>query len=138
MIQRVEADGTRAIVDDMLPNLLSPTTLKTAPEVVARARRMMVNAPPGGVIGALKGMAQRPDSTPTLATISVPTLIAVGEDDAITPPAEAEAMESEILSADPAPDVVLARIPNAGHLAPLENPSVFNKTLEQFLAQALD
>jgi 3-oxoadipate enol-lactonase len=138
MIQRVEAGGTQAIVDDMLPKMLSPTTLKNAPEVVAHARRMMANTPAGGVIGALKGMAQRPDSSPTLATISVPTLVVVGEDDAITPPSEAEAMESQIRSAGPAPEVILARIPNAGHLAPMENPSVFNQTLQQFLAQVRD
>lgn len=145
MIQRVQAEGTGAIVDEMLPKLLSPTTLEGKPEVVAHARRMMVNTPAAGVVGALQGMAERPDSTPGLATITVPTLIVVGEDDAITPPAEAEAMRSTILSAHRSraarreiPSVTLARIPDAGHLAPLENPPAFNQALREFLAALPD
>lgn len=138
MIQRVEVEGTEAIVDDMLPKLLSPFTLENRPEVVAKARHMMANTPAGGVVGALRGMAQRPDSTPALATIAVPTLIAVGEDDIITPPSEAETMQREIVTAGQAPDVVLARIPQAGHLAPLENPAAFNQAFRELLTDLPD
>ena len=83
-------------------------------------------------------MAERPDSTPTLATLTVPTLIAVGEDDAITPPAEAEAMQKTILAAHPNLTVTLACLPDAGHLAPLENPAAFNQALRDFLTNLPD
>lgn len=138
MIQHAQTEGTGDIVEGMLPKLLSPTTLAGKPEVVLHARRMMAHTPTAGVIGALQGMAQRPDSTPTLATITVPTLIVVGEDDAITPPAEADAMRNAILAAGSAPSVSLACIPAAGHLAPLENPTAFNRTLRAFLAGLAD
>jgi pimeloyl-ACP methyl ester carboxylesterase len=79
-----------------------------------------------------------------LATITVPTLILVGEDDAITPPTEAEAMRASIRAprhgrtARHVPDVTLARIPNAGHLTPLENPTTVNQALRDFLASLPD
>jgi pimeloyl-ACP methyl ester carboxylesterase len=137
MIDLVKDQGTAGSVESMLPNLLSPATLKSKPKIVIHARRMMVNTPTAGVIGALEGMARRPDSTQALETITVPTLIIVGEDDAITPPTEAEAMRDAILAArrqQHAPDVTLARIPDAGHLAPLENPRAVNQALQAFLS----
>jgi 3-oxoadipate enol-lactonase len=136
MVELVQRDGTGAIANEMVPRLLSETTLMDRPEVVDHARRMIVRMPVAGIVGALQGMAQRPDSTPTLSTITVPTLIAVGEDDTLTPPDEAEEMRSAIVSgrhAD-APDVVLARIPQAGHLSPLENHLPFSAALREFLA----
>jgi len=143
-IEQVEAQGTEAIVEGMLPKMLSPLTLENKPKIVLHARRMMTNTPPAGAVGALEGMARRPDSTPTLSTITVPTLILVGEDDAITPPAEAEAMRAAILAprhgrtARHIPGVALARIPDAGHLAPLENATAVNQALRDFLADLRD
>jgi pimeloyl-ACP methyl ester carboxylesterase len=137
-VERVQAEGTGAVVEGMLPKLLSPTTLEGKPNVVLHARRMMAGTPATGVVGALQGMAERPDSTVTLATISVPTLIVVGEDDVITPPAEAAAMQNAIQAASPTASVTLARIPDAGHLAPLENPAAFNQALRQFLDSVTD
>jgi 3-oxoadipate enol-lactonase len=137
-VQRVQAQGTQAIVEGMLPKLLSPNTLQNRPKVVAHVRRMMTHTPATGVVGALQGMAERPDATLTLSTITVPTLIVVGADDAITPPAEAEAMRETILSAQgerTAGDKVHGVIiPDAGHLTPLENPPAFNQALREFLA----
>ena len=48
---------------------------------------------------ALRGMAERPDRRADLAGIWVPTLILVGEDDVITPPAEAKSMADAIPNA---------------------------------------
>ena len=76
---------------------------------------------------ALHGLAARPDSRPTLAEIRVPTLVLVGEEDAITPPAEAEAMASEIHGSQ------LVVVPRAGHLASLEQPEAVNAAVSSFL-----
>jgi 3-oxoadipate enol-lactonase len=132
--EQVRIQGTEAMVEGMLPKLLSLITLGSKPEIVAHARQMMDDTPAGGVIGALEGMALRPDSTPTLQTISVPTLIVVGEEDKITPPEEAEAMQSGIQAGGQSPSVTLARIMDAGHLSPLENPEAFNHALQGFLS----
>ena len=137
MVRRVKAEGSATIAAEMLPKLLSPATWKKT-EVVEHARRMMDATPPAGMIGALQGLAERPDSTSTLATITVPTLIITGQDDALTPPAQAKAMRDAILvrrrGRTTIPEVALSIIPQAGHLTPLENPAAFNQTLREFLA----
>jgi 3-oxoadipate enol-lactonase len=90
----------------------------------------MAATPVPGLIGALAAMRDRPDSTPLLPTLEgLPTLIMVGAEDAITPPAMSEAMAKAI------PGAKLAIIAEAGHLAPLEQPEEFNRHLELFLAQ---
>jgi 3-oxoadipate enol-lactonase len=127
-VERVRAEGTASVVDGMLPKLLAPATLENKPDILAHARRMMSGAAAEGVIGALLGMAERPDSTPTLATITAPALVVVGEHDAITPPTDADAMHTAI------PGARLVVIPAAGHLAPLENPTAFNQALREFLS----
>jgi pimeloyl-ACP methyl ester carboxylesterase len=70
----------------------------------------------------------RPDSTPLLASIHVPTLIVVGEEDTVTPPALSEEMSKAIAGSQ------LVRIPRAGHLSNLEQPESFNAALAAFLS----
>ena len=69
----------------------------------------------------------RPDSTPTLATITVPTTILVGAEDTLTPPALAEAMRDAI----PASRLVV--LPEAGHLTPLERPAEFTAEIRRLV-----
>jgi pimeloyl-ACP methyl ester carboxylesterase len=72
-------------------------------------------------------MAWRPDRTRVLPRLDVPVLILVGEDDELTPPEESRAMEREVRGSE------LETIPEAGHLASLEQPEPFNQALEGFL-----
>jgi len=124
---KVRKEGTAAIVDSVLPKLLGKTTHETRPTVVARVRELILPNPPRGVTDALAGLAARADSTPTLRQIRVPTLVVCGEEDAITPPAEAEALQAGIAGS------ALEMIPKAGHLSNLEAPDAFNRVLEAFL-----
>ena len=87
------------------------------------ARRCSVT----GMVGALRAMRERPDSTPLLGTIRVPTLVVVGAEDRVTPPAVAEAMAQAI------PGARYAVIPGAGHVAPLEQPLATSRVLTEFL-----
>ena len=72
-------------------------------------------------------MLDRPDSTPLLTAIAVPTLIIVGQEDALTPPAESEGMQAAI------PRATLVHLPRAGHLSNLETPDAFNAAVNAFL-----
>ena len=123
----VRKEGTAAIVDAVLPKLLGKTTHETRPQVVTRVRDLILPNPPRGITDALAGLAARADSTATLREIRVPTLVVCGEEDAITPPAEAEALHAGIAGS------ALELIPKAGHLANLEAPEAFNRALEAFL-----
>jgi pimeloyl-ACP methyl ester carboxylesterase len=71
---------------------------------------------------------RRPDSTPLLASIAVPTLVVVGREDTLTPPAEMERMAAGIVGA------MFVQIDEAGHLANLENPTAFNNAVAGWLA----
>ena len=121
--EKVRRDGAGAIADAVLPKLLGTTSHRERPELVARVRKMIEGNPPRGITDALAGLAARADSTPTLREIRVPTLVVVGEEDAITPVAEAEALQRGIAGSR------LAVIPRAGHLSSLENPDEFNRQL---------
>lgn len=124
---RIQREGASAAADAMLPGLISETTRRTRPEVEARLRSIIESNPPDGLVRALEAMADRPDSTELLPTITVPTLVVVGEADAVTPVAEAEAMAERV------PDALLRVIPGAGHVSSIENPEAFGRELVQFL-----
>lgn len=125
--QKVLEEGTGFLAETLPSKLLGPVTRERRPEVVAEVKRMIREAPPAGVAAAQRGMARRPDRTRVLPRLDVPVLILVGEDDELTPPAEARAMEREIRGAE------LVTIPEAGHLANLERPEAFNEALGGFL-----
>jgi pimeloyl-ACP methyl ester carboxylesterase len=115
--------GLRWVTDEMVPKLLKA---QPDPAAVREVQQLIGQATPAGVAAAQRGMAKRPDSTPTLATITCPTLVVVGEHDTLTPPAEAEKLVLGIKGAK------LVKIPGAGHLPAIENPEPFNAALAQF------
>ncbi|MFW5947748.1 MAG: alpha/beta fold hydrolase [Gemmatimonadota bacterium] len=119
--------GARPVADGMIPKLLAPATREQRPGIGDAVRRMILGTPPATLVAALAGMACRRDSTGTLPGIRVPTLVIVGEEDAITPPDDARAMAAAI------PDARLEVVPGAGHLSGMENPAAFNRALREFL-----
>src|SRR5437899_1138091 len=84
------------------------------------SRRLAAQQTTAGINGALAAMRDRPDATPTLGQIRVPTLVLVGRDDKLTPPALAQNLVNGIRGAK------LATIPAAGHLSNMEQPDIFN------------
>jgi 3-oxoadipate enol-lactonase len=125
---RVLAEGSSVAADGMLPKLVGETTHRERPALVARVREWILGARPEAIAAALAGLGAREDSRPALAAVRVPTLIVVGEEDALTPPAESEAMAAAI------PGARLVRVPRAGHLANLEAPGVVSDAIAGFLA----
>ena len=114
----------------MLPKLLSPEGQRK-PDLVERTMRMMKRQKPETVEADLTAMRDRPDSTAWLPSICVPTLIIVGELDALTPPSESQAMAAAI------PGAHLVTIPGAAHLAPMERPRAVAAALGDFFGPAL-
>src|SRR4029453_15331537 len=94
--EKAVAEGMAGIADAMLPKLLTPETVSKRPEIVKRVRDMMLKTKPEGAAAALRGMAERDDQTSLLSKITVPTLILVGAEDAITPVADSEKMSQAI------------------------------------------
>lgn len=112
--------GRVSFASTMMASLLGPRPGKY---VQARLRSMIEGTRYETMVAALEGMKERPDRTALLSQIAVPTLVVVGEQDALTPPAQARAM------AELVPGARTAVIPSAGHLAPMERPDEANSAL---------
>jgi len=122
-----ETQGTTAIADLQLPRLISDYTRQHDSSVETHVRQMINAATTPGIAAASRGMAQRADSSDLLAGISCPTLVIVGQQDALIPPFEAQAYAELI------PGAQFVVIPNAGHLSNLEQPDIFLATISSFL-----
>lgn len=128
MATLAESQGTGAIADLQLPRLISDYTRRHHPEVEVRVRQLIDRATPQGIAAAARGMAARTDSTELLAQITYPTLVLVGEEDAVTPPQVASDYAAQI------PGAQFVTIPHAGHLSNLEQPRAFIQAIRQFLS----
>jgi 3-oxoadipate enol-lactonase len=127
MLALVRERGVAAVAEDMLPRLLGPSTHREQPGLVERVRALMLSNSADAVAGAILALSSRSDSTALLPSIHVPTLIIVGEEDILTPPALSETMHRAISGSE------LVTIPRAGHLSNLEQPEAFNSALARFL-----
>jgi pimeloyl-ACP methyl ester carboxylesterase len=128
-IAAVREQGAHVPGDGMYPKLLASTSYTKQPAVAAELKEIMKEATSEGVIAALTAMRDRPDSTPMLAQISVPTLIVHGDEDAVINKSEAEAMAAAI------PGAELHIVKKAGHLPNLEQPTEFDNVVGEFLSK---
>lgn len=120
-------NSVQPVVQAMLPRLFAPGNRTRRADRLTRLGEQMMRTPALGVIGALRGLALRPDRTADLARITCPTLALVGAEDAITPPADMKAIASKV------PNARYVEVPEAGHLAPLENPTAVDAAILDFL-----
>lgn len=119
--------GPRGVADELLPKLLGAAARREGTEVVRQTRAMIESAAPAAIDAAIGALMGRPDSTPDLSRISCATLVVVGEEDQITPVADAEVMQRAIQRS------TLSVIAGAGHLSNLEQPAAFSRALGDFL-----
>jgi 3-oxoadipate enol-lactonase len=125
--------GQRIVGEAMIPRLLAGSfaadrkTERTAIEELLL--RTILAQPVATIQAALHALADRPDMTEAMRRVTVPTLLIVGADDQITPPACLEAAEAIM------PRARLLIVPEAGHMVPLEQPAVFNSAVLEFLRE---
>ncbi len=124
---RLEREGMRAYTDAELTKMITPANAERLPDVAAHVMNMMNTTPPSGAAAALRGRAERMDYLPTLQTIGVPTLVAVGRNDEYTPVVLAEQLRNGI------PGAELKVIEDAGHMPNLEQADAFNEAVGSWL-----
>jgi pimeloyl-ACP methyl ester carboxylesterase len=122
-IERARREGVPAVFEAMLPKVLPDG----APVARAELAQIAAAQPVSGVVAALAAMRDRPDATPVLPTIRVPTRVVVGRRDLATPVAEAELLAREI------PGAILSIVEGAGHFPNVERPDAFGAILSEFL-----
>jgi pimeloyl-ACP methyl ester carboxylesterase len=128
MAQRVLREGPAPLLETMLPKLLAETTRQQRPYLVEQLQSVIAAGDPQGIAAAARGMAERPDMTAALGQIRCPTLVIVGQQDVISPPAEMRGLARAI------PGAKFVEIPAAGHMSPLENPVAVSMAMREFLA----
>ena len=115
-----------ALFDGMAQNLIGATTRKQHPEIVNELRARMTLTPEA-LVAVQAGLATRPDSVPTVSTITVPVLaIAGSQDPGIT--------SAEMLAYQAAPGgYEFHLLPDAGHFAAYEQPRTVAALLGEWL-----
>ncbi len=131
MIELVRSQGAKAVAEQMMPKMLAPDTETSRPQVKRELDQIMNAQSPLTIEHALAAMRDRPDLVEQLPSIATPTLVLVGEHDAITPPAGAEKMSKAI----PKSTYVLVR--GAGHMSAMEQPQQVTDALRRFATDRL-
>lgn len=125
--ERLESEeSVNVLLEELLPRLVGPTTMRQRALVFGRVRGLVQSAPPLAAAWALRAMATRPDSVAALAEIRAPALVLHGEEDEIVTVDEARIM------ADGLPNAELMTIAGAGHLSAVEQPQLFNDAVAEF------
>lgn len=119
--------GSGAVADAMLPGLLGATTHVADPHRAVEVRAWASETSAEAVVDALEALRTRPDSRPTLPTITCPTLVLVGQEDTLTPPELSRVIADGVVGAS------RVEIPRAGHLANVEQPEAFSAALTGWL-----
>ena len=124
LIRSVAEQGVPAVIAAMMPRLFSSSA---SPELRQYAAALISAQPPEAVMDALEAMARRMDQTDLLGRLDLPVLLIAGEQDLSTPPSVMAAMRDKI------PGSYLQSIPDAGHLANLQQPEAVNTALLEFI-----
>jgi len=128
---RLLHEGMALYAEELLPKMVATRAITEQPAVAAHAMRMMRAAPPAGSAAALRGRAERPSYEDTLAALTVPALIVVGDQDAFTTRADADQMRALVRRSE------LVWMTGVGHMPNLERPDAFNAALARFLDEVV-
>ncbi len=120
-------EGAAALVDAWLPPMIAPASRR--PEIMVPLRRMCLDVGVETFAAQSEALLGRPPVDALLPTITCPTLIAVGSEDAWSPPAQHRAIAASI------PGAQLAVIDGAGHMLPVEAPDDLNLAIASWLAE---
>ena len=120
--EQVAAQGAGVVADAMASKLTAN------PEQIPAIRALILRQPAAGLIGALKAMAERPDSMQLIQTFRFPVAIVHGLADALIPVDRSREMKAFI------PQAVLTELPDVGHSPMLEAPLQTAQALKKILA----
>ena len=127
-IAQARAGNSAALFDGMAQNLIGATARERHPEVVTELRVRMTLTPEA-FVAVQAGLATRPDSLPTVATIAAPILAIAGGEDTGIAPAEMEAFHAAPGGCE------FHLLPDAGHFAAYEQPQKVAALVAAWLRQ---
>ena len=127
-VKAVQAGGMQAVLQPTLERWFTAPYRAAHPEVMARITKSILGTPADGFCGSCQAISKI-DVMDRLKEIKCPTLVTVGDQDHGTPPEMAKLIHQHIAGSE------LFIIPDAAHIANIEQPVVFNKMLSGFLAK---
>ncbi len=113
----------------MIEGLLGETTRRSRPDLVITVEAALAAAPRATIAWAQRAMAARPDARASLALLTAPVVVVMGEEDTMSPLAE------QHLTREAVPHAAWVPIPGAGHLTPLEAPAALTSALLNLVAE---
>lgn len=128
MADALATKGHALLIETLLPKLLAPDTLARRRHVVDTVSEFLREAPLASVAAAQRGMAERVDSSELARELDIPSLVIVGEHDAISTREELEALAKTMRQAQ------FVEIPSAGHMTVIENAAATNRALVEFVS----
>ncbi len=127
-IAQARGGGAQALFDGMAQALIGATARGRRPEIVPELRaRMTLTAE--ALVAVQAGLATRPDSVPTVATIDVPILAVAGGEDPVVTPIDMQAFHGAPGGCE------FHLLPNAGHFAAYEQPRKIAALMAEWLRQ---
>jgi pimeloyl-ACP methyl ester carboxylesterase len=127
LIDLAETGRFADVHDALWPRLVHPRR-KHDTTLEGIVRRMAEDTGPEAFVRQQRAIMGRCDSRDLLSSITAPTLVLVGAEDALTPPEQAREMAGLIAGAS------LVVVPDCGHLSTLERPDAVNDALRGWLA----
>jgi 3-oxoadipate enol-lactonase len=124
---RVREGGVETIADSVLARWFTPRFAAERADVVERFRRLLVETPREGYAASCEAIAAW-DFRDGLTAIRAPTLVVAAAKDPATPPEHAR------LLADRIPGAKLTILPDAAHLANVEQAEAFSALVTEHLA----
>jgi 3-oxoadipate enol-lactonase len=126
-IKLAETKGMEPLAQPTLERWFTEAFRRSSPAVVDGVRKLILATPVAGYAGCCQAIPKI-NLTARLKEIRCPILVIVGADDPGTPPAMAKEIH------DNAPGSKLVVLPQAAHLANLEQPAGFTRALREFLS----
>lgn len=120
------SNGMEALVDQWLPPMVNPAHRHDA-GFMAELRTMCVDAGQETFEAQTTALLTRPEVESLLGAIACPVLVATGEVDVWSPPAQQRAIASAV------PDGTLSVVKGSGHVLPAEAPDAFNEIVASWL-----
>jgi pimeloyl-ACP methyl ester carboxylesterase len=126
-LDRVGQGRFVGVTDRLMQFFMHPDHVADA-ELSGNVKKMTQGVGVEVFIRQTKAVMSRPDSRPDLAGIRCPTLVLVGADDQMTPPALAHEIHQGIAGS------TLVEVPHCGHLSTIEQPEAVSAALRAWLA----
>ena len=128
-IADIEERGLKDFASAFVKNIFFKDSYEENLKIINKIESIILSTSSQTVTGTLNALAQRKDMCFSLREILIRALILVGEEDTVTPPAQAQRMKDNI------PGSKLFIIPKAGHMSNIEQPELFNKFVNNFLSE---